>query len=99
MWNNLVTKISSLILPILLFVDKPETVLANNEPGQAPNEPAEGAKNPEHEGSPVPPATPPPAEEDTQELIVIDENTVDLDLNHGRIGKIENLEPLNNLQR
>lgn len=49
--------------------------------------------------SPQPPATPPPVEEDTQELIVVNENTDILDLNHGRIGKIENLEPLKNLER
>lgn len=38
-------------------------------------------------------------EEDTQEIIVVNENTTELDLNHGRIGKIENLEPLKNLER
>lgn len=73
--------------------------MANNEGGQVPREPGEGERKPEHEGSPVPPVTPPPADEDCQELIVIDGNTEDLDLNHGRIGKIENLEPLQNLQR
>jgi protein phosphatase 1 regulatory subunit 7 len=50
-------------------------------------------------GSPPPAATPPPGAEDTQELIVVNEHTEELDLNHGRIGKIENLEPLKKLQR
>lgn len=54
----------------------------------------------EHEGSPPPPVTPPPpADVDTQEIIIVNENTEELDLNHGRIGKIENLEPLKNLER
>lgn len=47
-----------------------------------------------------PPEPPPPAvEEAPKELIVVDENTTELDLNHGRIGKIENLEQLKNLER
>lgn len=53
----------------------------------------------EHTVSPAPSPTPPPAEEDTQELIAVNEHTEELDLNHGRIGKIENLENLVNLER
>lgn len=51
------------------------------------------------EGSPPPPTTPPPADEDTQDIIIVNENTIELDLNHGRIGKIENLETLKRLER
>lgn len=54
----------------------------------------------DHEASPPPPVTPPPpADVDTQEIIIVNENTEELDLNHGRIGKIENLEPLKKLER
>lgn len=37
--------------------------------------------------------------ESTQEIIVIDVDALELDLNHGRIGKIENLEPLQCIER
>lgn len=37
-------------------------------------------------------------EEETEDLRILDPDTIDLDLNHGRIGKIENLEPLTQLQ-
>lgn len=40
-----------------------------------------------------------PPEEDTQEIIIVNEHTKELDLNHGRIGKIEKLEPLKHLER
>lgn len=33
------------------------------------------------------------------ELMVIDPETLELDLNHGRIGKMENLEPLTQIER
>ena len=36
-------------------------------------------------------------DEETVDLRVLDPNIIDLDLNHGRIGKIENLEPLTQL--
>lgn len=66
--------------------------MGNNDGDLVPN-------NKDHDQSPPPPTTPPPCEEDTQELIVVDEHTDILDLNHGRIGKIENLEPLTKLER
>lgn len=34
-----------------------------------------------------------------EDVITIDPEATDVDLNHGRIGKIENLEPLVNLER
>ena len=40
-----------------------------------------------------------PAEnEETVDMRILDPDTIDLDLNHGRIGKIENLEPLTQLE-
>lgn len=33
------------------------------------------------------------------EIIVIDPDAIELDLNHGRIGKLENLEPLQCIER
>ena len=36
--------------------------------------------------------------EETVDLRILDATTTDLDLNHGRIGKIENLEPLTQLE-
>lgn len=36
---------------------------------------------------------------DSEEIIIIDPQTEELDLNHGRIGKLENLEPLTRIQR
>ena len=40
-----------------------------------------------------------PAEnEETVDMRILDPDTIDLDLNHGRIGKIENLEPLTKLE-
>ena len=36
--------------------------------------------------------------EETVDLRILDPTTTDLDLNHGRIGKIENLEPLTQLE-
>lgn len=72
--------------------------MANNEPDMIHKmETTEDGR--ENNASPPPPVTPPPGEESTQELIVVNENTEILDLNHGRIGKIENLEPLRNLER
>lgn len=71
--------------------------MANNEADLLPK--VRGDNEANRMESPPPPATPPPENEDTQELIVVDENTELLDLNHGRIGKIENLEPLRNLER
>lgn len=46
----------------------------------------------------------PPKPEDMQvvkmeDVITIDPDATDVDLNHGRIGKIERLEPLVNLER
>lgn len=77
--------------------------MANNEAEQVPKEASSAENNrnksQDHEGSPPPAATPPPTEENSQELIVVNEHTEELDLNHGRIGKIENLEQLKNLQR
>lgn len=35
----------------------------------------------------------------TNDILVIDPKTTELDLNHGRIGKIENLEPLECIER
>lgn len=75
-----------------------------NEANEAPVAPENIASGIAQESSlrltdtalPVP--TPAP-EEDTQEIIVVNEETTELDLNHGRIGKIENLEPLKNLER
>lgn len=72
--------------------------MANNEGDLVPKE-VKVNNEVDRMESPPPPATPPPENEDTQELIVVDENTELLDLNHGRIGKIENLEPLRNLER
>lgn len=45
--------------------------------------------------------TPPPSEDggETQEIILVNEHTLELDLNHGRIGKIEKLEPMTQLER
>lgn len=34
-----------------------------------------------------------------EDVLTIDPDATDVDLNHGRIGKIENLEPLVNLER
>uniref|UniRef100_A0A182SQH0 Dynein axonemal assembly factor 1 homolog n=1 Tax=Anopheles maculatus TaxID=74869 RepID=A0A182SQH0_9DIPT len=34
-----------------------------------------------------------------EDVITIDPDTTEVDLNHGRIGKIENLEPLTKLER
>lgn len=34
-----------------------------------------------------------------EDVITIDPETTEVDLNHGRIGKIENLEPLTKLER
>lgn len=34
-----------------------------------------------------------------EDVITIDPEATEVDLNHGRIGKIENLEPLVNLER
>lgn len=59
-----------------------------NEPGTH-TEPMETAESPQAEQ---------PAE-DCQEIIIVNEHTTELDLNHGRIGKIENLEHLKNLER
>lgn len=39
----------------------------------------------------------PPAK--IEDIITIDPECYELDLNHGRIGKIENLEPLLNIER
>lgn len=33
------------------------------------------------------------------EIIIIDPETTELDLNHGRIGKMQNLEPLRNIEK
>lgn len=75
--------------------------MANNEADEVPK--GDGPSNHKqatvNTGSPPQAETPPPGNEDTQELIVVNENTEELDLNHGRIGKIENLEPLKHLQR
>lgn len=73
--------------------------MANNEADEVPKGDGPSQKKHDAPGSPPQDATPPPGNEDTQELIVINENTEELDLNHGRIGKIENLEPLKHLQR
>lgn len=80
---------------LILYLDNSDTPMTNNEADEVPI----GNTKEENSISPPPPTTPPPTEEDTQELIVINENTTELDLNHGRIGKIENLEPLRNLER
>merc|ERR1711956_113758 len=37
-------------------------------------------------------------DEETVDLRILDPDTIELDLNHGRIGKIENLEPLTQLE-
>lgn len=77
--------------------------METNEVDEAPKKGDDPKSSQEHigekNGTPPPAATPPPDEEDTQELIVVNENTEELDLNHGRIGKIENLEPLKRLER
>ena len=36
--------------------------------------------------------------QETVDMRILDPDTIDLDLNHGRIGKIENLEPLTQLE-
>lgn len=33
------------------------------------------------------------------EIMIIDPDTLELDLNHGRIGKLQNLEPLTSIER
>lgn len=77
--------------------------MANNESDDMPTTDAISMNGKEdnfdRKGSPAPPATPPPVEEETQDIIVVNENTTELDLNHGRIGKIDNLEPLTKLER
>lgn len=94
-------KICSIViyLPILENQDSP---MANNEADDIPKEAVTSTNGEDRKDggkSPTPPVTPPPGEEETQEIIVVNENTDILDLNHGRIGKIENLEPLQNLER
>lgn len=79
--------------------DNTDAPRANKEAEEVPKEAANQGKDDKHEGSPPPPTTPPPNDEDTQEIIIVNEHTEELDLNHGRIGKIENLEPLKNLER
>lgn len=78
--------------------------MKNNEANEAPVAFENTATGPSQENSlrltEITPPNPPPApEDDTQEIIVVNELTTELDLNHGRIGKIENLEPLQNLER
>lgn len=69
--------------------------MKNNEANEVPKAPEDTAT--ENAQSSLPAAAEP--EENTQEIIVVNEETTELDLNHGRIGKIENLEPLKNLER
>lgn len=75
--------------------------MGNNKADEVPkgDGPSQKKQGKDEHGSPPQAVTPPPGNEATQELIVVNENTEELDLNHGRIGKIENLEPLRNLER
>lgn len=86
-----------------LYSDNQGAGAADNSGKEVPTEGPACATAPTMEvdeaGSPAPAKTPPPAEEDCQEIIIVNEHTRELDLNHGRIGKIENLEPLKNLER
>lgn len=72
------------------------------------DEGAVGGTESEHTSSAVLPpfttgATPPPSDGPTvfqiDETMIIDPECYELELNHGRIGKIENLEPLINIER
>lgn len=89
-------------LKIVGFAAQQDAHMTNNEADDVPITVSNGKENDERkdrEGSASPPATPPPADEDTNEIILVNEETKELDLNHGRIGKIENLEHLKKLER
>lgn len=60
---------------------------------------AVNAVDPDTPGSPHSQSPPPTEDGEANEMIIVNEDTVELDLNHGRIGKIENLEPLKHLER
>lgn len=85
------------------MLDNKDVPVKNDEANEAPVAPEVTTAKAQDSSLRITEATPPnPAaapEEDTQEIIVVNENTSELDLNHGRIGKIENLEPLQNLER
>lgn len=75
-----------------------KNIETNEEPKAPEDTPKENAQANPPARTEATPAGPTP-EEDTQEIIVVNEETTELDLNHGRVGKIENLEPLKNLER
>lgn len=88
------------------LIDNKDEPVENNEQKETSvvlNTAVENAQNAQHSSQSVPgivPSAPSSVpEEETQEIIVVDEGTTELDLNHGRIGKIENLDPLKNLER